>query len=154
MKAVSRTNFIVAANIVWLAVIAVGILEVLAPDYTAWWRHVGASSLRSCNEDSYRYDVFDRLFLFSLIWLFSAPVMSLVAWRIPGQWPARFSRPWWNRTVPVRSLATAVAVFAPMLWPLSGMLHAPVTSTLILEGVRAVLLLGVLLYYRAAVLSA
>ena len=51
----------------------------------------------------------------------------------------------------IRSLAMVLALMA---WPANGLLNAPVASTLILEAVRAFLLLGVALYYRAAILSA
>ncbi len=154
MKTMRRTNFIVVANIVWFALFAVEILAVLAPDYVAWWQHEGARLRRACDEDTFRYDLLDRLYLFGLVWLFSTPAMSLLASRIPERWPDRLSRCWWDGAAPARSFATAAAALALMLWPLSGMLNAPVTSTLILEAVRAVLLLGILLYYRAAVLSA
>lgn len=87
MKSMGRTNFIVAANIVWLALFAAEVFAVLAPDYMAWWQHEGARSLRACNEDTVRYSLPDRMFLFGLIWLFSASVMSLFALRIPEQWP-------------------------------------------------------------------
>lgn len=154
MKAMHRTSFIVTANIVWLVLFAAAILAMLAPDYVEWWQHEGARFQRSCNEDSFRYNLLDRLFYFGLIWLSSAPLMSLFALRIPEEWPHRLSRPWWNGSAPARSFVTAVVALAFMLWPLSGMLSAPVASMLILEAVRAVLLLGVLLYYRAVILSA
>ncbi len=154
MKSMRRTNFIVAANIVWLALFAAEILAVLAPDYMAWWQREGARSLRSCNEDTVRYNLSDRMFLFGIIWIFSAPAMSLFALRIPEQWPDRLSRLWWNGTAPGRSFLTAAVALAIMLWPLSGMLNAPVASMLVIEAARAVLLLGVLLYYRAVILSA
>jgi hypothetical protein len=154
MKSMGRTNFIVAANIVWLALFAAEIFAVLAPDYMAWWQHEGARSLRACNEDTVRYSLPDRMFLFGLIWLFSASVMSLFALRIPEQWPGRLSRLWWNGTAPARSFATAMAALVLMLWPLAGMVNAPVTSTFVIEAARAVLLLGVLFYYRAVILSA
>jgi cyd operon protein YbgT len=154
MKSMRRTNFIVAANIVWLALFAAEIFAVLAPDYMAWWQHVGARSLRSCDEDTVRYNLADRMFLFGLIWLFSAPVMSLIALRIPAQWPAQLSQLWWNRTAPARSFVTAAVALVLMLWPLIGMVNAPVASMFVIEAARAVLLLGVLLYYRAVVLSA
>jgi hypothetical protein len=154
MKTMSRTNFVVAANIVWLVLFAAEILAVLAPDYVAWWQSEGARLRRSCDEDTFRFDLLDRLYLFGLIWLCSTPVMSLLAWRIPEQWPDRLSRFWWNGAAPARSFATAAVALALLLWPLGAMLSAPVTSMLILEAVRAVLLLGVLLYYRAVILSA
>jgi hypothetical protein len=154
MKSMRRTNFIVAANIVWLALFAAEILAVLAPDYMAWWQREGARPLRSCDEDTVRYNLTDRMFLFGLLWLLSAPVMSLFALRIPEQWPGRLSRLWWNLTAPARSFATAAAALVLMLWPLSGMLNAPVASMLAIEAARAVLLLGVLLYYRVVILSA
>ena len=154
MKSMGRTNFIVAANIVWLALFAAEILAVLAPDYMAWWQREGARTLRSCNEDTVRYNLPDRMFLFGLIWLFSAPVMSLIALRIPEQWPDRLSRLWWNGTAPALSFATAMAALVFMLWPLTGMVNAPVASMFIIEAARAVLLLGVVLYYRAIILSA
>ncbi len=154
MKTISRTNFIVAANIVWFVLFAAEILAVLAPDYVAWWQAEGARMRRSCDEDTFRFDLLDRLYLFGLIWLFSAPVMSLLALRIPENWPDRLSRLWWNGAASVRSFVTAAAVLALLLWPLSAMLNAPVSSMFVLEGARAVLLLGVLLYYRAIILSA
>jgi hypothetical protein len=154
MKAMSRTNFIVTANIVWLLLFAAQILAVLAPDYIAWWQHESARFQRSCNEDSFRYDLLDRLYLFGLLWLCSAPVMSLFALRIPEHWPGRLSQLWWNRTAPVRSFLTAAVALAITLWPLSGVLNAPVASMFVIEAARAVLLLGVLLYYRAVILSA
>ncbi len=151
MKTMSRTSFVVTANIVWLALFAAEVLAVLAPDYVAWWR---PSFQQSCHEDSYRYDPVDRLFVFGLIWLLTAPLMSLIALRVPQHWPLQISRIWWNGTTPALSFVTAAAAFTLMLWPLTGMLYAPVTSKLILETTRAVLLLGVVLYYRAVILSA
>lgn len=154
MKTMRRADFIVVANILWLILFAAEIFAVLAPDYMAWWQREGARALRSCNEDTVRYNLSDRMFLFGLIWLFSAPVMSLFALRVPEQWPKQLSRLWWNGTAPALSFATAVAALVLMLWPLAAMVNAPVASMLVIEAARAVLLFGVLLYYRAVMLSA
>jgi hypothetical protein len=153
MKTMRRGNFIVVANIVWFAFFAVEILAVLAPDYVAWWQREGTRLRRACDEDTYRYDLFDRLYLFGSLWLFSAPAMSLIASRIPGRWPELLSRLWWNGNASARSIATAVAAIALMLWPASSMLSAPVTSMLLLEAARTLLLLSVVLYYRAVLLN-
>lgn len=153
MKTVHRITFIVIANIVWFTLFAAAIAAVLAPDYVAWWRREGPNFQRSCDEDSFRYDVVDRLYIFGLIWLLSVPLMNLFAWRVPGHWPDQLSHLWWNGKQSGRSLATAVVASAFMSWPVMGILNAPVPSTLILETARAILLLGVLLYYRAIILS-
>jgi len=146
MKTMRRSNFIVLANIVWFAFFAAEILAVLAPDYLAWWQSEGTRLRRACDEDTYRYDLFDRVYLFGSLWLFSAPVMSLIALRIPERWPDRLSRLWWNGNAPARSPATAIAAAALMLWPLSGILNAPVISTLLLEVARTLLLASAVLY--------
>jgi hypothetical protein len=151
MKTMSRISFLVTANVVWLALFTAEVLAVLAPDYVAWWR---PAFQQSCSEDAYRYDLSDRLFMFGLIWLITAPLMSLIAWRIPEHWPLQVSRIWWNAAAPALSVVTAAGAVALMLWPLTGVVYAPVTSKLVLEAARAVLLLGVVLYYRAVILSA
>ena len=74
--------------------------------------------------------------------------------RVPEQGLAVPARLWWNGTAPGLSFATALAALVLMLWPLAAMVNAPVTSMLVIEAARAVLLLGVLLYYRAVILSA
>ena len=153
MKTMRRSNFILVANIVWFVIFAAEILAVLAPDYVAWWQREGTRLRRACDEDTYRYDLFDRLYLFGSVWLFSTPVMNLIAMRIPERWPDRLSRLWWNGNAPARSISTFVIAAALMLWPLSSMLNAPVTSTLLLEAARTLLLLGVVLYYRAVLLN-
>ncbi len=154
MKTMRRSNFILVANIVWFVIFAAEILAVLAPDYVAWWQREGARLRRACDEDTLRYDLFDRVYLFGSLWLFSTPAMSLIASRVPGRWPDRLSRLWWNGNAPARSIATAFAGAALLLWPLSGMLNAPVTSMLLLEAARTLLLAGAVLYYRAVLLSA
>jgi hypothetical protein len=73
---------------------------------------------------------------------------------MPERWPAHLNAFWWNAAAPARSQVTAAAVLALLLWPAVGVVNAPVASTIILEAVRGALLLGVALYYRAAVLSA
>lgn len=153
MKTMRRGEFIVLGNIVWFALFAAEIAAVLAPDYVAWWRNEGSRLRRACDEDTFRYDLFDRLYLFGSLWLFSAPTMTLTALRVPERWPGRLCRMWWNGHATALSIATAVAAAALALWPLSSMLNAPVPSMFVIEAVRAVLLLGVLLYYRAVILS-
>lgn len=153
MKTVDRVTCIIVGNIVWLTLFIAAIAIVAAPDYVAWWQREGPNFQRGCDEDTFRYDVLDRLYIFGLIWLLSTPLMNLFAWRIPENWPHRLSHLWWNGRNFARSLATAVVSIAFMLWPLIGLVNAPVASTLLLEMARAILLLGVLLYYRAILLS-
>jgi hypothetical protein len=154
MKTMPRLSFIVTANIVWLAQFAAIVLVVVMPDYVAWWKRHAPELQLGCFEDSFRYEPLDRLFTFGLLWLISAPLMSVIAWRVPERWPSRLSHLWWNSATPSRSTVTAAAVLAVMLWPVSGIINAPVTSTLLLEAARAIPLLGAALYYRAIALSA
>jgi hypothetical protein len=153
MRAMRRSHFIILGNIVWFALFAAEIAAVLAPDYMAWWQREGVRLRRSCDEDTFRFDLLDRVYLFGSLWLFSAPAMSLAALRIPEHWPERLPRFWWNRSAPGLSAATAVAAFVLVLWPLASMANAPVTSMLLIEAARALLLLGAVLYYRAVLLN-
>jgi hypothetical protein len=154
MKTMSRASFIMTANIVWLAQFVAEFLVVLAPDYAGWWRRQTPDLQLGCFEDTFRYDPVDRLFVLGLIWLLSMPLMNLCAWRFPDHWPVRLSCLWWNKVESTRSLVTAMVALVLLLWPVSSMLNTPAASTLILEGARTILLLGVLLYYRAIILSA
>ena len=151
MTAMGRGQFILAANAVWLTVFAMDILVVLAPDYVAWWK---PNIPLSCHEDTYRYDLGDRTFVFGFVWLLTTPLMNVAAWRLPARWPDTLSRPWWNAAAPGLSWATTIAALALVAWPLSGVFTAPVTSHLVLKALSAVLLAGVAWYYRAAMLSA
>jgi hypothetical protein len=151
MKTIGRTGFMAAANIAWLALFVAEVLAVLAPDYLAWWR---PTFMQSCHEDSYRYDITDRAFVFGLVWMLTAPLMTMIAMRVPGRWPAWLTRIWWKKDDPALSLLTAAAALVLMLWPLTGMLFAPVQSKFLLEAMRAVVLASVLVYYRAVILSA
>lgn len=150
MRTISRTSFIVVANIVWLAMFMLDVGVVLAPDYVAWWR---PSNVNGCNIDTYRYDLTDRLFLFGTGWALSAPLMTLIALRLPDRWPHQLDHPWWNAESSSRSWSTAMAAGGLLLWPLTGMLTAPVASQAIIEAARALPLLAIVLYYRAALIS-
>ncbi len=154
MKTMPRLSFIVTANIVWLGQFAAVIVMVLLPDYVEWWQREAPNLQLGCFEDSARYDPLDRAFVFGLLWLVSTPLMNIIAARFPERWPARLTCFWWNPAASPLSLATGALALAIMSWPLAGALNAPVTSSLILEGVRGVLLSGVALYYRAIMLSA
>jgi hypothetical protein len=153
MKAMRRSHFIVLGNIVWFALFASEIAAVLAPDYISWWRNEGSRLRRSCDEDTFRFDLFDRIYLFGAIWLFSAPAMSIVALRVPERWPSQLSRFWWDRNAPGKSAATALAAAVLMLWPITGIRNAPVASMLLIEAGRLLALSCVALYYRAVLIS-
>jgi hypothetical protein len=154
MKTMSRTNFLIAANIVWFAQFLLEWLVVLAPDYTAWWQAQRPGLQLGCYEDAYRYDPAQRLFLYGLIWLLSTPLMTLAAWRLPAQWPAALSRLWWNGADPFVSAISAAGAILLIAWPLNAMVQAPVTSTLLIEGLRGMMLVTILHYYRGVWLSA
>ncbi len=154
MKTMSRLNFLVTANIVWLAQFAFTVAMVAMPDYVQWWRRQAPNLQLGCFEDTVRYDLLDRAFVFGLLWLLSAPLMNMLAWRIPECWPSRLTRFWWNPAAPSLSLLTAALILAVMAWPGGGLLSAPVASSLILEAGRAIFLFGAALFYRAVILSA
>lgn len=154
MMPMSRLNFIVVANAIWLAQFAGEFLMLQAPDAVAWRERMAANLQIGCVGDTYYDAPLEQLYIFGLLWVLSAPLMSVIAWKFPHEWPSRLARPWWNRVTPALSAVTLLLALALLAWPLKGALAMPVTSVIVTEAARAVTLLMVALYYRAIVLSA
>lgn len=154
MKTMSRVQFLAMGNVVWLTQFAVEFVLPFFPDNVAWWQTQPPELRIGCYCDSYMSSPVDRLFILALYWLMFTPLMNVIAWRNPEQWPAKLSRLWWNEAEGARSWLTALAVFGVLLWPVTGLLNAHTLSTIALEGTRTLLLFGALAYYRAVTLNA
>jgi hypothetical protein len=153
METLPRTQFVLVANLVWFAQFVAEFLVVLAPDAVAW-RQRGANSLQvGCVGDTAAYVVLDRLYLLTLAWLLTAPLMTVIALRFPAIWPMRAAIPWWNNAAPSASLITLLIALALMAWPVSAALSTPVTSVILVETVRALPLLVIALFYRGVLLA-
>ena len=155
MKTLSRKGFAVWANVFWLAQFVIELLAPLLRDYLNWRTFVFRPNLQiGCFRDSYFDSYTDRLYVLALLWLSSAPLMTVIAWKQPECWPQRLSRPLWDAQRPGLSWAALLAVLALAAWPISAAIRAPVASTVLMEAARAVLVAAAALYYRAILLSA
>jgi hypothetical protein len=155
MKTLSRHAFILTANAVWFAQFAVEAVAPLIGDYLVWRQKSFMPDNRlGCFSDAYYDSLTERLFLLALLWIVTAPVMNLIAWKNPRIWPPRLIRFCWHRTAAALSWTTMLAALAVMVWPVSTAANAPVTSMLVMQTARALILLAALLYYRAILLSA
>jgi hypothetical protein len=154
MKTLSRSSFIVAANIVWFAQFVVAFLLPLFSDYALWLSMQPNSNQIGCVGNTSAYVSSDRLYLLTLIWVLTAPLMTIIATKQPDVWPSRISRFWWNRDASGLSVITLAAAIVVLAWPLTAALNAPVISALWMDGGRAFALLAVVHYYRSVLLSA
>jgi hypothetical protein len=155
MQALSRAAFLAWGNAFWLAQSAV---EVWAPQLRAYltWRSVAFKpDLQiGCFRDSYYDSLSDRLYVVGLVWLLSAPLMTAIAWKRPESWPLAISHFGWRRNAGGLSWTSLLAVLMLAAWPLIAAFRAPVTSIVLMELARAVLIAMPALYYRAIVLTA
>mgnify|MGYP001769078558 CR=1 FL=1 len=154
MKTLSRSSFIILANIAWFAQFAVTFLLPFFSDYALWLTRQPSSNQIGCVGNTTAYVSSDRLFLLLLIWALTAPLMTLIATKHPAVWPSRISRFCWNRDALGLSTFTLIAAGAVLAWPLTAALNAPVVSALWMDGGRALALLAVVHYYRSILLSA
>jgi len=154
MKALSRTGFILWANAFWLAQSGI---EILAPElrsYLAWRGLAFKPDLQiGCFRDSYYDSLTDRAYLVGLLWLLSAPLMTAIAWKLPECWPQRIRYFWWSVPRAGLSLAALLAALALAAWPAVAAIRAPVTSTMLMEATRILLIAAPAFYYRAILLS-
>ena len=155
IKAFSRTAFVAWGNAFWLAQ---SVAEVLAPQlrsYLAWRGLAFKPDLQiGCFRDSYFDSLSDRLYVVGLLWLLSAPLMTAIAWKQPERWPGTIRHVAWRGNAAGLSWASLLAVLALAAWPLIAAVRAPVTSIMLLELARIVLIAVPALYYRAILLSA
>jgi hypothetical protein len=154
MKTLPRTPFLIYANLVWLAQFAAEFLVGFAPDAIAWRQRVTESLQVGCVGDTAAYDPTDRLFLFALMWIISAPLMTVIALRLPANWPDRMERPFWNNAAPAVSLLTLAVVLALLAWPIAAARSTPVTSVILTEIVRGLAIAAAAIYYRGILLRA
>jgi hypothetical protein len=80
--------------------------------------------------------------------------LNIAALKHPPVWPSYISHFWWNKAAPEASTVSLILAIVILVWPISAALTAPVLSTLLLNGGKALALLAVVHYYRAALLSA
>jgi hypothetical protein len=155
MTALSRRVFIIAGNIVWLLQFAIEAVAPLIGDYLVWRQKSFMPDNRiGCFNDAYYDSLTERLYLLALLWIITAPLMNLIAWKHPRIWPPRLIRLWWHGESTALSATTLLAALAMMIWPVSAAANAPVTSMLLMQSARALMLLMTLLYYRGILLSA
>ena len=155
MKTLSRKGFAVWANVFWLAQFVIELLAPLLRDYLVWRNLVFRPNLQiGCLRDSYFDSYTDRLYVLALLWLVSAPLMTVIAWKQPECWPQRLIHRLWDAQRPGLSWAALLAALALAVWPIAAAIRAPVNSTVFMEAARAVLIAIPALYYRAILLSA
>ncbi len=155
MRTLSRKGFAVWANVFWLAQFVIEFLAPLLRDYLVWRNLVFRPNLQiGCLRDSYFDSYTDRLYVLALLWLGSAPLMTVIAWKQPECWPQRLSHPLWDAMAPALSWAALMTALALAAWPITAAIRAPVSSTVFMEAARAVLIAIPALYYRAILLSA
>lgn len=153
MKTLSRTQFLIYANLVWGAQFVSEFLLRLAPCAIAWQQRISENMQVGCVGDTAAYNSGDRLFLFALMWMASAPLMTMIALQVPTPWPERMVHPFWNARAPLLSLFTLAGVAILLARPVAAAIAAPVTTVILVEAARGLALLAVALYYRGLVLS-
>jgi hypothetical protein len=155
MTAISRRTFILAANAIWFAQFAVEAVAPLIGDYLVWRQKSFMPDNRiGCFNDAYYDSLTERLYLLALLWIITTPLMNLIAWKHPRIWPPRLIRLWWHGESGALSTVTLLAALVLMIWPVSAAANAPVTSMLLMQSARGLMLLATLLYYRGILLSA
>lgn len=153
MKTISRTQFLIYANLVWGGQFVAEILSRHTPGAIAWQQRISENMQVGCVGDTAAYNPGDRLFLFALMWMISAPLMTVIALRMPAAWPERMEPLLWKGRAPGLSMFTLVGALALLAWPVAAAIATPVTSVILVEAARGLALLAVALYYRGVILS-
>lgn len=153
METLTRTRFIIYANVVWFTQFLAEFLVVQAPDVVAWRERIAANFQVGCVGDTANYVALDRLYLLALAWVLTAPLMTVIALRYPPRWPEHMLTPLWNDAAPGASLVTMAAALALLLWPLGAAIATPVSSVILVETMRGSALFITALYYRGIVLA-